>query len=113
MPTCLLGWACYQLSLKIRFNMPANKKHLSSPGQRFLKITAGILGGLMVTILFHNAVGSLLTHKSGLIATTAYTSFVLWAILLTVAFLIKNGWKTWGLYLLLTIIFVGIIVLNK
>ncbi|WP_299528795.1 hypothetical protein [Ulvibacterium sp.] len=93
--------------------MPANAKYLSSPGQRVLKITAGILGGLLITILFHNAIGILLNDKSGLIATTAYTSFILWAILLAIPFLIKNGWKTWGLYLLLILLFASIIFLNK
>jgi len=93
--------------------MPANPKYLSSPFQRFLKISAGILGGLLLTILFHNALGSLLENKSGLIATTAYTSFILWAILLTIPFLIKNGWKTWGIYLILMIILAGVIFLSK
>ncbi|MEM9361858.1 MAG: hypothetical protein AAGA43_04435 [Bacteroidota bacterium] len=93
--------------------MPANKKHLSSPGQRVLKITAGILGGFFVTIFFHNAVGSLIEQKGALIITTAYTSFILWAALLVLAFIAKNGWKVWGIYLLLIIIFAGIIFLNK
>ncbi|MEM9078591.1 MAG: hypothetical protein AAGC43_16240 [Bacteroidota bacterium] len=93
--------------------MPANKKHLSSPGQRVLKITAGILGGFFVTIFFHNAVGSLIEQKGALIITTAYTSFILWAALLVLAFMAKNGWKVWGIYLLLTLLFAAIIFLNK
>lgn len=93
--------------------MPANSKHLSSSGQRFLKITAGILGGFFVTILFHNALGSLLKQKAGLIITTAYSSFFMWAGLMVVAFLMKNGWKTWGIYLLLSALFGAIIFLNK
>ncbi|MEM7485211.1 MAG: hypothetical protein AAF348_08380 [Bacteroidota bacterium] len=93
--------------------MPANKKHLSSSRQRFLKISAGILGGYLVTIFAHNALGSLLTEKGGLIITTAYTSFLLWATLLVLAFIAKNGWKVWGLYILLSIIFASIIFLSK
>ncbi|KQC30394.1 hypothetical protein [Flagellimonas eckloniae] len=93
--------------------MPANQKHLSNPGQRILKITAGILGGFFVTIFFHNALGSLLEQKGALIITTAYTSFILWAALLVIAFLFKNGWKVWGIYLLLTLIFGVVIFLNK
>ncbi|MEM6722291.1 MAG: hypothetical protein AAF611_23390 [Bacteroidota bacterium] len=85
--------------------MPANKKYLSSTGQRWLKITAGIIGGFIVTILFHNAIGALMTEKGGLIITSAYTSFIMWALLMIVAFIIKNGWKTWGIYLLLMVIF--------
>ena len=93
--------------------MSANKKHLSSPSQRILKITAGLLGGFFVTIFFHNALGSVLEQKGALIITTAYTSFLMWAGLMVLAFLSKNGWKIWGLYLLLTLVFAGIIFLNK
>jgi len=93
--------------------MPANPKYLSSRRQRFLKITAGILGGFLVTILFHNALGSSLQEKAGLIVTSTYTSFLLWASLLVVPFLVKSGWKIWGVYLLLIIVFGIIIFLNK
>lgn len=93
--------------------MPADRKHLSSPGQRFLKISAGILGGYLVAVLLHNAIGSLLSNKDGLIVTSAYTSFLVWAVLLVIAFLAKSGWKVWGVYLLLILIFTGIIFLNK
>ncbi|WP_340066845.1 hypothetical protein [Ascidiimonas aurantiaca] len=93
--------------------MPANKKHLSAPFQRFLKISAGILGGFVVTIFFHNAIGVLLEERGGLIITTAYTSFILWAILMIVAFLAKNGWKVWGMYLLLALLFGVIIFMFK
>lgn len=93
--------------------MPANQKYLSSSGQRFLKISAGILGGFFVTIFFHNALGTLMEEKGGLIITSAYTSFLLWALLMVIAFLSKNGWKVWGVYLLLSIAFCAIIFLNK
>jgi len=93
--------------------MPANKKHLSSPGQRALKITAGILGGLMVTILFHNAFASILTEKGWLLITSAYSSFLIWVFLLVMAFVSKNGWKIWGIYLSLIIIFGSIIYIIK
>ncbi|GAB3416391.1 hypothetical protein [Niabella aquatica] len=93
--------------------MPADKKYLSSLGQRILKISAGFLGGYLVAILFHNAIGILLKNKDGLIITSAYTTFLLWAILMVIAFLAKSGWKVWGVYLLLIIIFAAIIFLNK
>ncbi len=93
--------------------MPANTKYLSSGGQRFLKISAGILGGFIVTILFHNAIGSMLEFKGGLIITTGYTSFVLWATLMVIAFMFKNGWKIWGIYLLCIVLLGLIIFLNK
>ena len=67
----------------------------------------------MVTIFFHNAIGVLLEERGGLIITTAYTSFILWAILMILAFLAKNGWKVWGAYLLLTLLFGTIIFMFK
>lgn len=93
--------------------MPADKKHLSSPGQRFLKVSAGILGGYFVTVLSHNAIGSFLTNKDALIVTSAFSSFLLWAALLVIAILSKNGWKVWAVYMLLIVLFLAIVLLNK
>ncbi|MEM8928343.1 MAG: hypothetical protein AAGC45_09070 [Bacteroidota bacterium] len=93
--------------------MPANPKHLASPGHRALKISAGILGGFLVTILGHNALGTLLENKSALIVTTAFSAFIVWAILMVVAFMFKNGWKAWGVYLLLIVLFGTIIYFYK
>ncbi|WP_294185150.1 hypothetical protein [uncultured Sphingobacterium sp.] len=84
--------------------MPANKKYLSTPFQRFLKITAGFVGGYIVMLSFH----VLVTHifeKKDVVATACLTGYLLWAILLLLAFLAKNGWKIWGIYLLLAAIF--------
>ena len=93
--------------------MPANPKYLSSSGQRVLKITAGILGGLILTVFIHNALGILLKDKGWLIITSAYSSFILWVTLLIIAFLSKNGWKIWGIYITLICIFATTIFLNK
>ncbi len=79
--------------------MPANNKYLTpSPWQRFAKITAAILGGLMVAVLFHMALASWVDHVA-VIMTSTYTAFILWALLMVLAFLGKNGWRTWALYL--------------
>jgi hypothetical protein len=43
----------------------------------------------------------------------AFSGFILWVVLMIVAFLAKNGWKIWGIYLLLTLIFCGIIYLGQ
>lgn len=93
--------------------MPANPKYLSSPGQRFLKITAGILGGLILTVLSHNALGVLLVDKGWLIISSAYTSFIVWVSFLVIAFLSKSGWKVWGIYLLLIVLLGSVIFLNN
>jgi len=84
--------------------MPANKKYLSSPFQRFLKITAGFIGGYFVMISFHLLL-TYLFEKKNVIITAGITGYILWAILLLLAFLAKNGWKIWGFYLLLAILF--------
>ncbi|MEO2052611.1 MAG: hypothetical protein ABGX00_12685 [Allomuricauda sp.] len=85
--------------------MPANNKYLNpSPSQRFAKITAAILGGLMVSILFHMALASWFNPVT-VIITSTFSAFILWAVLMVVAFLGKNGWKVWGIYLLACLAF--------
>ncbi|MEL6698385.1 MAG: hypothetical protein AAFP89_19225 [Bacteroidota bacterium] len=91
--------------------MPAKEKYLSTPGQRVLKITAGLIGGFAVAILFHNALGVLIENKGALIITSAVTSFLLWAFCMVFAFMAKNGWKVWGIYLGLCSFFLAIIFL--
>ena len=84
--------------------MPANKKYLSSPFQRFLKITAGFIGGYAVMFSFH----LLLTcffEKSHVLITASITGYILWACLLLYAFITRNAWRIWGIYILLTLIF--------
>lgn len=84
--------------------MPANKKYLSSPGQRVLKITAGFIGGYLVMLSFHIML-TFIFPKQHVVMTAAFSGYILWAILLLCAFLAKNGWKVWGIYLLLTLLF--------
>lgn len=89
--------------------MPANKKYLThSKAQRFAKISAGILGGYFVTVTSHMALAYFVDHVNVLM-TLRFGGFILWVALLIFAFLAKNGWKTWGLYLLLTLFFSVII----
>lgn len=84
--------------------MPANKKYLSTPFQRFLKITAGFIGGYMVMLSFHVLLTTFF-EKKDVVITAGFTGYLLWAILLLFAFLSKNGWKIWGIYLLLAAVF--------
>lgn len=89
--------------------MPANKKYLtSSPTQRFAKITAAILGGLMVAVLFHMALASWF-NQVAVIITSTFSAFILWAVLMVLAFLGKNGWKIWGIYLAVSLLF-GVLI---
>ncbi|MDG3583805.1 hypothetical protein [Galbibacter pacificus] len=85
--------------------MPANKKYLTqSPWQRIAKITAGFIGGYIVTITLHLALATWLNHVN-VIITLTYSGFILWATLMIVAFLAKSGWKIWAIYLALAFLF--------
>ncbi|NVN19031.1 hypothetical protein GUA46_11820 [Muricauda sp. HICW] len=85
--------------------MPANKKYLTpSTSQRFAKISAAILGGLIVSVMFHMALAAWFDHVT-VIITSTFSAFILWAILMVVAFLGKNGWKIWSIYLLASLVF--------
>ena len=85
--------------------MPANKKYLTkSASQRFAKISAGFIGGYLVTLSFYMALAFWLDHVVVLM-TLQFAGFILWAVLMVLAFVGKNGWKTWGIYLLLTLFF--------
>nr|WP_253475180.1 hypothetical protein [Flavobacterium sp. HSC-61S13] len=84
--------------------MPANTKYLSTPLQKFLKLTAGLLGGYLVTATLHLFLG-LWVDRQNLLITMAFSGFIIWASLFVIAFLAKNGWKIWGIYLLISLIF--------
>ena len=86
--------------------MPANKKYLSSPLQRFLKITAGFIGGYGVMMAFHLLL-TVFVDKKHIVMTAGVTGYILWAFLLLLALLSKNGWKIWGLYLFIFILLAG------
>ena len=88
--------------------MPANKKYLSSPQDRILKISAGFIGGYSVVqtlhlllVVYWNTADALLTLR--------FAGFVLWTVLLIVSFLSKSGWKIWGIYVLISLVFIIII----
>lgn len=42
-----------------------------------------------------------------------FGGFILWAVLLILAFLAKSGWKVWGIYLMLSGLFVACIYVGK
>ncbi|MCF8714739.1 hypothetical protein JM658_07845 [Joostella atrarenae] len=89
--------------------MPANKKYLTqSPFQRVLKITAGFVGGFIITELLHMVL-TLWFDFGAVMFTIRYAGFILWAGLMIVAFLAKNGWKIWGIYLLIILILATIL----
>ena len=93
--------------------MPANPKYLTqSKWQRFAKITAAIIGGYFVSVSFHLALASWF-NRVNVIITMAFTAFILWVVLMIVAFLAKSALKIWRIYLLLTLIFSVFIYLGQ
>ena len=93
--------------------MPANPKYLTqSKWQRFAKITAAILGGYFVSVSFHLALASWF-NRANVVMTMAYSGFILWVVLMVLAFLAKSGLKIWGIYLLLTLVFSLLIYLGQ
>ncbi|URC13876.1 hypothetical protein [Flavobacterium sp. B183] len=93
--------------------MPANPKYLTqSKWQRFAKITAAILGGYFVSVTFHLALAAWFS-RADILMTMAFSGFILWVALMVVAFLAKNGWKIWGIYILITFLFSLLIYLGQ
>jgi ABC-type Na+ efflux pump permease subunit len=93
--------------------MPVNFKYLTtSKWQRFAKITAAIIGGYIVTISVHMAIATWINIKNT-VMTMAFSGIILWASLMIIAFIPKNGWKTWGTYLLVIALFSIITYLGK
>ena len=93
--------------------MPANPKYLTqSKWQRFAKITAAILGGYFVSVSFHLALAAWL-DRADVLMTMAFSGFILWVVLMVLAFLAKSGLKIWGLYILLTLFFSFLIYLGQ
>lgn len=85
--------------------MPANKKHLTkSPWLRFAKILAGTVGGYTVMMSLHLSLTKLFPAEN-VIATSFFTGYLLWAVLLLLAFLAKSVWKVWVAYTLMTVLF--------
>lgn len=94
--------------------MPANPKYLeTSPWQKFAKISSGIVGGYMVTALFHMNLALWMPNSKEVLITSVYTFFILWGTLLIVPFLFKSGWKAWLLYLLVSSVLFGFYYLGN
>ncbi|MCO7186250.1 hypothetical protein NH341_12555 [Tenacibaculum sp. XPcli2-G] len=93
--------------------MPANKKYLtSSPIQRIAKISAGFVGGYVVTETFHIMLMTFFNIPN-VIMTLRFFGFIMWAVLMILAFLAKSAWKIWALYTLVSLLFIIVIYLNN
>ncbi len=79
--------------------MPANPKYLTkSPWQQFAKISAGILGGYLITALLHMILAIWIPLHNEVLITSIFSLFIVWCVLLIVPYLFENGWKAWGIY---------------
>lgn len=92
--------------------MPANPKYLSTTWQRVGKVSAGIIGGFIVTTVLNMAVGVLLKDKSVLVMTSIWSSWLMWVTLMLVAFSFDKAWKVWLLYIGISAIAIALIILN-
>jgi len=88
--------------------MPANPKYLSSGPQRAAKITAGLIGGYLLSAMFHYVLGLTFENKAVVVVTSVYTLYMLWMVLFIVPFLMKSGGKAWVIYLI-SIVVLGVI----
>ena len=80
--------------------MPANPKYLNnSPWHQFAKITAGLIGGYIITVLIHMNLPLWLPHPKEILITGIITFYMCWGTLMILPFLFYNGWKSWAIYL--------------
>jgi len=87
--------------------MPANKKHLTkSPWLRLAKILTGTIGGYLVMFTFHLLLSKIFSPQD-VVVTSFFTGYILWAVLLLMAFLERNVLKISGIYLILSLAFTG------
>ncbi|QMW03297.1 hypothetical protein [Spirosoma foliorum] len=89
--------------------MPAKKEYLTTSGQRALKISAGVLGGYILSACLHLLLAVVTPFREQILLSSTFTFFLCWAGLMILAFLARNGWKIWGIYLLSSVVFSGII----
>ncbi|WP_417887982.1 hypothetical protein [Zunongwangia sp.] len=81
--------------------MPAQKKYLTQKvHQKIAKFTAGFFGGYLLSALFHMVLALWLPNQRIILITSIYTLFLLWMLLFIIPYLFKNGWKVWGIYIL-------------
>lgn len=93
--------------------MPANKKYLSSGWQRFAKVTAAILGSLLISSFLFAALAFWLPDYKTAVVSSVFGLFPVWITLMVVPFLFENGWKCWLYYLGILILLYILIYLGR
>lgn len=93
--------------------MPANSKHLNpSFHQRFAKISAGFVGGYLVSVSMFMAL-ALWMDPGDMLITLLFGGVIVWGVLMIIPFLFRNGWWAWLVYLLVLLLFSSVIYFSK
>ncbi|MEM9919523.1 MAG: hypothetical protein AAF990_15605 [Bacteroidota bacterium] len=83
-----------------------------SKWQRFAKITAGFIGGFGVSAAIH-IVLAIWFDRSIVLITSSFSSFLLWSVLFVVAYIPRNGWRVWAIYLSIILLCGAIVLLHQ
>lgn len=87
--------------------MPAKKKYLTrSPWIKTAKLLTGVIGGYTVSLSFHLLLARLL-DRDGVIVTSFFTGYVLWASLLLWTYIARRFWLVPVQFFVLTLLFWG------
>lgn len=94
--------------------MPANTKYLTvHMGHRIAKITAGIVGGFLISVGTLLSIAAWSNNPKNVFLTFFYLMFIQWCALMLIAFLFKSGLKCWAWYGSVIIILTAIYILGK
>lgn len=79
--------------------MPANPKYLTAhKGHRYAKVSAGILGGMLITVGTMLSIAVWFDDPKNVFISFVYLMYLEWCALILVAFLFKSGIKCWTWY---------------
>lgn len=74
--------------------MPANKKYLSPPLKRFVKVSGSIIGGYWVANCLL-LLSLMVFPKPEALAVMKFLSYLIWCCLIVVGLLFEKAWKVW------------------
>lgn len=89
--------------------MPANRKYLSSPSQRWLKVSAAILGGYLFSASFHLLLSCIPSISEYVILFSGISFFLVWPVVMLLVFLFRDGLKAWFWLLGLSLCFSALV----
>lgn len=63
------------------------------------------MGGYLLSTTLHLAAALVPNIGINLMVSGTFSGFLLWVLFMVLAFLARNGWVVWGIYLSLSLIF--------